>query len=243
MGSEMCIRDRMVALATGDVVCLEALARWPMADPSEFIPVAEDVGLIGVLGRWALESGLDALVALNEAGRISPEVSISVNVSAGQLLDPGFPTMVFEAVSERDIAPNRLLLELTETALIDPRSGTARVLESLHAAGVRLALDDFGSGYSSLAYLRRYPIDVLKLDNSYTQAIIYDEETRVITESVVAMAARLGLTVVAEGIETSEQLEALRALDIHCGQGYLLGRPVSLASMMSADPDRAAGRV
>lgn len=230
------------ALATGDVACLETLSRWSLAYPEEFIPVAEDVGLIGLLGKWALESGLDALAALDDAGCTSLDVSVSVNVSAGQLLDPGFPAMVLEAVAERGIAPSRLMLELTETALIDPRSDTSRVLESLHTAGVRLALDDFGSGFSSLAYLRRYPIDVLKLDNTYTQALITDDETRVITESVVAMAARLGIAVVAEGIETLEQLEALRSLGVHCGQGFLFGHPVSLASMLSAGSESPAWR-
>lgn len=226
------------ALETGELAGLETLARWPLAEPSEFIPVAEDVGLIGVLGKWVLESGLDALVALDDAGRAGPGVSVSVNVAAGQLLDPSFPDTVFQAVAERGITPSRLVLELTETALIDPRSDTAHVLESLHAAGIRLALDDFGSGYSSLAYLRRYPIDILKLDNTYTHSLITDEETRVITESVVAMAARLGLQVVAEGVETQEQLVSLLALGIHCGQGYLLGRPVSLASILATEPDK-----
>lgn len=222
----------IVTVADGRVSAYEALARWDLAAPSEFIGVAEDAGLIGQLGEWALN---EALAAASRLG----EHRMGVNVSADQLLDASFPKMVLDAVARAGIGADRLVLELTETVLIDHRDDSTRVLGELHDAGITLALDDFGSGYSSLGYLRRYPIDVLKLDNTYTQALLTDPGTRIIVESVLTMARRLGIQVVAEGIETTEQLAAIRELGVDRAQGYLLGRPAPVEELL-ADPPSGA---
>ncbi len=218
----------VVSLATGQVSGLEALARWHAAVPSEFIPVAEDSGLIVPLGVWALRSSVAALAQIVATDPSTAGLRMGVNVSGHQLLDPTFPDLVLRALAEHGVDPHHLTLELTESVLIDPRDEIEAVLRRLRAAGVSLALDDFGSGYSSLGYLRRYPIDVLKLDNTYTQTLLHDPGTQVIVEAVVTMANRLGLRVVAEGVETEEQLAAVRELGIDWAQGYLLGRPAPL---------------
>ncbi|QXC62358.1 EAL domain-containing protein [Aquihabitans sp. G128] len=216
----------VIDLVHGDVVSgYEALARWPLAAPSEFIPIAEESGLILPLGRWALHQ---ALGALNRIAAISPalgEQRMGVNVSGHQLVEPGFAAMVIDALAEHAVNPEHLVLELTESVLIDSRDEIDDVLRRLRDHGVSLALDDFGSGYSSLGYLRRYPIDVLKLDTSYTQALLTDHGTRIIAEGIITMASRLGLRVVAEGVETPDELELARDLGITWAQGYLLGRP------------------
>ena len=222
----------IIDLQTDEISGFEGLARWDVAAPSEFIPVAEDAGLISELGEWALREVLRAAATLAPTRVGASPLRVGVNVSAEQLLDPSFSAMVFNELERSGIPPDQLILELTETVLIDHREASSRVLNQLHDAGVTIALDDFGTGYSSLGYLPRYPIDVLKLDNTYTQSLITDEETRIIVESVMMMAKRLGIRVVAEGVETSEQLDAVRSLGIDWAQGYLLGRPGPVASLI-----------
>lgn len=215
----------VIALADDSLGGFEALARWTAASPTEFIPIAEDSGLIVPLGRWALHESLSAQRRLSALGTSPPGLRIGVNVSGNQLLDPAFPAMVLAALDEFEVDPAVLVLELTESVLIDPHEDIDAVLRGLRDAGITLALDDFGSGYSSLGNLRRYPIDVLKLDTSYTQALLHDEGTRIIAEAMVTMAHRLGLRVVAEGVETDDQLAVVRELGIDWAQGFLLGRP------------------
>ncbi len=222
------------ALNEGDVLSgFEALARWPVASPSEFIPIAEDSGLIVPLGRWAVDQALGALAQLVAISPELAELRMGVNVSAHQLLERGFIDMILGTLDHHGVLAANLVLELTESVLIDPRDDVDLVLMGLADAGVSLALDDFGSGYSSLGYLRRYPIDVLKLDTSYTQALLHDPGTRIIAEGIVTMANRLGLRVVAEGIETAEQLEVVRELGIDWAQGFLLGRPAPIAEIVA----------
>ena len=224
----------IIALNEGDALSgFEALARWPVASPSEFIPIAEDSGLIVPLGRWAVDQALGALAQMTA---ISPEMAdlrMGVNVSAHQLLERGFADMILGALDRHGVYAKNLVLELTESVLIDPRDDVDLVLLGLANAGVSLALDDFGSGYSSLGYLRRYPIDVLKLDTTYTQALLHDQGTRIIAEGIVTMANRLGLRVVAEGVETPEELEVVRELGIDWAQGFLLGRPAPVAEIVA----------
>jgi EAL domain-containing protein (putative c-di-GMP-specific phosphodiesterase class I) len=150
---------------------------------------------------------------------------VSINVSGRQLLDRAYAARTIAIIADSGIDPADITLELTETVFIDPRDEVDRALRSLRDAGVALALDDFGSGYSSLGHLRRYPIDGLKVDTTYTQALLHDPDTRIITEAMVTMANRLGLHLVAEGVETVEELEVVTSLGIDAAQGYLIARP------------------
>jgi len=219
----------VVDLTRGDRVSgFEGLARWNAAPPSEFIPIAEEAGLIVPLGRWALHEALASIHRINGLHPDLAELRMGVNVSGHQLIEPGFASMILDGLAEHEVPAEHLVLELTESVLIDPRDEIDDVLRTLRDRGVSLALDDFGSGYSSLGYLRRYPIDVLKLDTTYTQALLTDPGTRIIAEGIITMASRLGLRVVAEGVETPDELELVRDLGITWAQGYLLGRPAPI---------------
>ncbi|MEO9164107.1 MAG: EAL domain-containing protein, partial [Aquihabitans sp.] len=213
----------VVSMASDRVIGFEALTRWPVSYPDEFIPVAEESGLIIPLGSWALDTALRTLRHLDGPGDGLDGRTMAVNVSAHQLSDPQFTTMVLDALSTHDITPHRLVLELTESILIDPSAEVDTALRKLHEAGVKLALDDFGTGHSSIGYLRRYPISILKLDTGYTQNLD-DRSTLIIAEAIVNMAVRLGIEVIAEGVETDEQLATVVGMGITSAQGFLLGR-------------------
>ncbi|MBX3285449.1 MAG: EAL domain-containing protein, partial [Actinobacteria bacterium] len=229
----------VVTLATDRTTGFEALARWHQAEPADFIPVAEESGLIGALGHQALHAALAGIARIQRTDPGAEPYGIGVNVSGHQLLDPSFARRVAGALAEHGVAPEHLVLELTETVLIDPGEEVVAVLRNLRDQGISLALDDFGSGFSSLGYLRRYPIDILKLDSTYTQGLLVDQGTRIIAEGIVTMANRLGLRVAAEGVETPEQLEVVRALGFQWAQGHLLGKPASVdevATALSSEP-------
>ena len=215
----------IVAVDTGQVRGFEALARWGSTDPAEFIPMAEESGLILALGDHVLRAALDALGRIRAAEAGAGSLRVSINVSGRQLLDRAYAARTIAIIADSGIDPADITLELTETVFIDPRDEVDRALRSLRDAGVALALDDFGSGYSSLGHLRRYPIDGLKVDTTYTQALLHDPDTRIITEAMVTMANRLGLHLVAEGVETVEELEVVTSLGIDAAQGYLIARP------------------
>jgi EAL domain-containing protein (putative c-di-GMP-specific phosphodiesterase class I) len=213
------------------VVGMEALIRWRhpqlgMVPPQEFIGIAEETGLINPIGRWVLrEACRQTRRLIDESGR---PIRVSVNVSARQLAQQGFVDEVREALAEACLAPVALELELTESALIEDLERTAAMLGELQAIGVKLAVDDFGTGYSGLAYLRRLPIDVLKLDRSF----VLQDDGRIsafdFVKAFVDMAHALQMSVVAEGVETAEVLDFLRAASCDEAQGYLLGRPLPL---------------
>lgn len=215
----------IVDIESGRVVSFEALSRWGLTSPAEFIPTAEESGLILRLGDRVLEYALSALTRIHED---DGDVRMSVNVSGRQLLDRTYADRTLAIIEASGVTPSDVILELTESVFIDSREEVDRALRQLRDAGVALALDDFGSGYSSLGHLRRYPIDGLKLDNSYTQALLTDPDTRIITEAMVTMATRLGLHLVAEGVESLAELEVVGSLGIGAAQGYLISRPVPL---------------
>lgn len=223
----------IVSLDDGAVTGLEALCRWNDVSPSEFIPIAEESGLILALGSEVLVKSLEGAAFIRAAHPHLHDLRIGINVSARELDQPHYAARTLEIIEASGVPNESVVLELTESVLIDPRDEIDVVLRTLRDAGVGLALDDFGSGYSSLTYLRRYPIDVLKLDISYTQAMVHDAETRVIVEALVSMANRLGLRVVAEGVETQEHLDLVSALDITWAQGYLVGRPASRDDLLA----------
>ncbi len=217
----------IVDLETGDVVGAEALARWDhprlgAVPPDRFVAVAEAEGLTGRLDRWAVCRALD------EAARLVPATAyVAVNLSARTLSDPELDTWVGAAAQDAGVAPERVVLEVTESAtMADPRTA-ARVLEDLRSRGFRIAVDDFGTGHSSLAYLRRLPVSTLKVDRSFVTELTTDAGARAITASVVDLARTIGLTVVAEGVETPEQVDVLRRLGASSGQGWLWSRAVS----------------
>jgi EAL domain-containing protein (putative c-di-GMP-specific phosphodiesterase class I) len=216
----------IVSLATGEIAGMEALARWPegwgSVSPSEFIPIAEDTGMIGGLWEHVLHAALAALADWRRDGLITDEVCMSVNLSGRQLDDPDLATQLHDAFERTQVPPTALKLEITESTLIAEPEHTRDVFAAVCAGGVGLHLDDFGTGYSSLSALHRFPVDALKIDRSFVAELATDDAgSEVIIRSTVAMAHSLGLPVIAEGIETPAQLRRLRALGCEFGQGHL----------------------
>ncbi len=214
----------------GTVTGVEALARWVhpqrgMVAPANFIPMAEKTGLILPLGRWVLQTACSQLVAWG-GDPATQEVSIAVNVSAREFRQPEFATQVIETLRKTGASPKRLQLELTESLLLSDVQDAIRKMEQLKAMGVRFSLDDFGTGYSSLSYLKRLPLDHLKIDQSFVRDVLTDPNDAAIARTVVALAQSLGLSVVAEGVETEGQRDFLLASGCKSFQGYLFGHPV-----------------
>ncbi len=221
----------IVELAEGGLVGFEALVRWPhpdwgMINPDQFISLAEETGHIVPLGSWVLRQALADGVRWQHD---LPSLYISVNVSARQLRDPGFVRGVRHALAVSGLAPSALLLELTESVLLQPDQRIRADLAELRGMGMRLAIDDFGTGYSSLSYLRELPIGVLKIDKSFVDGIAVSPQRLALVEVIIRIAKTLGLAVVAEGIETEEQRELLLTMGCRYGQGYLLSAPVGAA--------------
>jgi EAL domain-containing protein (putative c-di-GMP-specific phosphodiesterase class I) len=217
----------IVEAGSRQVVGAEALLRWrhpALGDvsPAEFVPVAEVSNAILRIGRWAIDRACAQAAAWWGAGQ---PLSVSVNVSARQLADPVFAAHVRDALLRHQLAPERLCLELTETALVSDPAATRTVLATLSALGVRLALDDFGTGFSSLTHLLEFPVDIVKVDRSFIRGLGDSERCADIVAATVGLAATLGLTVVAEGVETAEQRDMLEAMGCTHLQGYLFGRP------------------
>jgi len=220
----------VVDLATHEFVSLEALVRWNhpvrgFISPDEFIPIAEASGAIVPLGRWALRTACEH--ALRLQWRVGPSApSISVNLSTRQLQEPTLVAETITILKETGLAPEKLVLEITETAMISDFDLVLSRLKDLRAARIRVAVDDFGSGYSSLNYIRRLPIDVLKIDRAFIADIGESGEVAALTETIIALARIIGVVVVAEGIETEAQLAEVTRLGCDLGQGYLFLRPV-----------------
>jgi diguanylate cyclase (GGDEF)-like protein len=215
----------IVDLGANRVVGFEALSRWhhPLRgsiDPTEFIPVAEEAGLIVPLGRWALEQALSTLAAWDRAAGMIVPVNMSVNVSAIQLARDDVPGVIAGALAAHGISGDRLTIELTESAIVHDPERTTRALQALKALHVRVAMDDFGTGYSSLSYLRRLPIDVLKIDRSFVSGMLADRDKVAIVRAVLSLADALGKQTTAEGVETIELSQTLAALGCTHGQGY-----------------------
>jgi diguanylate cyclase (GGDEF)-like protein/PAS domain S-box-containing protein len=218
-----------VRVDTDAITGVEALLRWNnpalgSVSPVQFIPVAEETGLIIPMGRWVLRTACRQTAAWLRAGL--PPVRTSVNLSMRQLQDDGLIDDIRAALKEAGLPPDRLELELTESMIMHNTERAVRVLTDIKSLGVRLAIDDFGTGYSSLAQLKRFPIDTLKVDRSFIREIPRDSEDRAITEAIIAMGKTLSLTVVAEGVETLEQKTFLRECACDEMQGYYFSTPV-----------------
>ncbi len=222
----------IVDLDTEELVGLEALVRWEhptrgTLGPAVFIELAEQTGLIVPLGRWVLREACRQLSAWDAAGLTPPKMS--VNVSARQLGDPEIIADILTSLSDHDLTPDRLCIEVTESLLIDETEFTMKRLRDINMIGVALAVDDFGTGYSSLSYLRRYPFDRLKIDRAFVQALgegASRERDLEIVRAIVDLASRLDVDVVAEGIETATEWQILRSLGCELGQGFHFSRPV-----------------
>ena len=210
-------------IKSGQVEAFEALMRWQRGAervaPGEFIPIAEETGLIVQLGEWALRE------ACRQAAAWPGEVAVSVNVSAAQFGAPGFAELVRESLESSKLTPRRLHLELTESVMLKGDAARMQCIDELRRLGVGLSVDDYGTGYSSLAYLKHYTPRALKIDKMFVDELDSDASSRAIVSATVAMAHRLGMRVVAEGVETAAQLERLRATGCDSVQGFLLGRP------------------
>jgi diguanylate cyclase (GGDEF)-like protein len=210
------------------VIGFEALVRWEhpergLVAPSEFIPLAEETGMVLQIGEFVLD---EALRQLGRWRRSSPDVTISVNLSVRQLQDTGLVSMLIAAIRANDVDPGALCLEVSESAVTQDPEVTIRMLEALKAVGVDLAIDDYGTGYTSLSSLRRLPVDILKIHESFVNDLGGGPNGEPIVGAVVDLAHALGLTALAEGVETNSQLVQLKALGCDCAQGFLFGRPV-----------------
>jgi diguanylate cyclase (GGDEF)-like protein/PAS domain S-box-containing protein len=217
-------------LATGAIESFEALLRWRHPDrgevvPGDFIPLAEETGLIVPIGQWVLERACAQARAWADAGR--RDLSISVNLSARQLRDPDLVPVVSRALTNSGLDPDQLVIELTESGILEDDEGR---LEALRGLGVHLALDDFGTGYSSLSYLARLPIEILKIDQSFIAHLGAPEQENALVHSIVQIGSAMGMATVAEGIERPEQLARVRALGCTHAQGYLLTKPMDAIS-------------
>lgn len=218
-------------LEDGSVAGYEALVRWNhprkwIVYPDEFIPIAEETGLIVPMGRQVIR---EACRQAKEWQRIREDDSpfiMSVNLSAKQFQAPGLVDDVSAILSETGLAPWNLVLEITESDIMDDAASTIGTLQQLKAIGVGIAIDDFGTGYSSLSYIKRFPVDYLKIDRSFVDRLDQDAESEAIVSTIISLAHTLGLQVIAEGVETSAQLEQLRALDCDLVQGYYFARPL-----------------
>jgi len=217
-----------IDLRTGAINGAEALLRWThpthgLVSPARFIPVAEDCGLILPIGAWVLREACAQARAWVDAGL--PVATMAVNVSAMEFRNENFLRNLTAILSETGLDPRSLELELTESVLMRHAESTAAILQSVRERGVQVAVDDFGTGYSSLSYLRKFPIDALKIDQSFVRQISGGEDTTIVT-AVIAMARSLKLRVVAEGVETVGELTFLRAQQCDEAQGYYFSRPV-----------------
>jgi len=220
----------IVHLDTGGIAGFEALVRWQhpvrgLLPPLEFIPSAEATGLIVPLGRYVLEEACRQAASWAAMHPSGERLRISVNVSAKQLAQPGWSDEVAQILAESGLAPRQLVLEITESVLMDDTDTTAVRLEELRRLGVRIAIDDFGTGYSSLGYLRRLPVDILKIDKSFIDGVAEGPHESALARAVVKLASTLRLEAVAEGISSRKQLLQLRRLRCPYGQGFFFSRP------------------
>ena len=220
----------IVALTDGEPVGFEALLRWDhptrgRLSPNEFIDVAEESGLITVIGEWVLATAMRAAGDWS-AGRRGQAPYVSINVSARQFRSAGFIAAVDRLLGETRLPPTRVMLEITESLLLRDDETVWQDLAHLRRAGVRIAIDDFGTGYSALTYLRHVPLDVIKLDRSFTQSMVVAVQQRELVQGIVGLADILGLEVVAEGIETQQERTVAAQIGCTCGQGFLFSRPI-----------------
>ena len=219
-----------VELVTGRIIGVEALLRWNHPGhgnvfPDEFVPIAERSGVINNLGAWIIHESCRQILAWSKEGL--PPLRVAVNLATAQFKGSDVPRLVASALTSTGLHPSQLELEITETGVMQDMRDAAEVLRALAELGVTLAIDDFGTGYSSLSYLRRLPVDKIKIDRSFVSDVVTSEDAASITRAIVGLAHSLRMTVVAEGVETEEQADFMRATRCNFAQGYLYGRPMA----------------
>jgi diguanylate cyclase (GGDEF)-like protein len=222
----------IVDLETFKISGFEALVRWNHPErgfisPANFIPLAEETGLIVDIGEWVLRDACRQMERWQKIFPSDPPLFVSVNLSSKQFIQSDLIQRVTQIIEETKINPEGLKLEITESAVMDNVETATEMLKKLRALGIKLSIDDFGTGYSSLSYLHRFPIDTLKVDRSFVVNMSEDGENVEIVRTIVSLAQNLGMNVIAEGVETKEQLAALRKLGCENGQGYFFSKPVN----------------
>ncbi len=231
-GKELVVHYQpIVDLESGELVGFEALVRWQhplrgLLPPGAFVPFAEEVGLIDVVDRFVLAEACAQLHHWQTRGLVPPDVTISVNLSAHELVDGETGTNVASMLAATKFDPSNLVIEITESAMMRDTTAAVQNLQKLKALGLRIALDDFGTGYSSLAYLEQLPIDILKIDRSFVNALASDDDQTGLAQAILKIAETLGHTTIAEGVESAAQVARLRELGCRFGQGYHLGVPM-----------------
>jgi EAL domain-containing protein (putative c-di-GMP-specific phosphodiesterase class I) len=218
---------------SGRIIGAEALLRWNhprrgVLPPSEFIPLAEETGLIIPLGRLVLEMACRQAAVWADRTRLNP-IPIAVNVSARQFRQADFVKHVLEAIDRARVSPASIKLEITESMLLENLEETVAVMKTLKSHGLQFSLDDFGTGYSSLAYLKCLPLDQLKIDRTFVRDILANAANGALAQAIISLAGALGLLVIAEGVETNEQKDLLAQFGCNCFQGYLFSKPVPAA--------------
>jgi EAL domain-containing protein (putative c-di-GMP-specific phosphodiesterase class I) len=229
-----------IAMHSGEIIGVEALLRWErqgvgMVLPGQFIPLLEETGLIISVGEWVIRQACSDQQAWLKAGL--PPLHVALNISPQQFRDEGLVDMIFKVLQESGSDPQGIELEITESSVMESPDTALQILGALHEKGVRIAVDDFGTGYSSLSYLKRFPLDVLKIDQSFVADVPGDEDDVAIVDTIIAMAHRLKLSVIAEGVENAEQASFLREHDCDNVQGYYYGRPMpaeDIVALLSA---------
>jgi len=225
----------IVRLTSGEITGVEALIRWRHPDrgivpPIDFIPLAEETGLIVPIGEWVLREATQRVAEWNQR-RSGKPLTVSVNISAVQLEQCVLPQVVRSALDDSGLPADRLILELTESLLVDHRPATLHRLHAIKALGVRLAIDDFGTGYSSLAYLRRFPVDIIKIDKSFVDDVVDEPTAAALTHGIIQLGRALQLSTIAEGIEHAGQLTSLAGGNCELGQGYYFAEPLTRSAL------------
>jgi EAL domain-containing protein (putative c-di-GMP-specific phosphodiesterase class I) len=221
---------------TGELVAVEGLLRWNspqigLVSPAQFIPVAEETRLIIPIGAWVIAEACRQIAAWNAEGL--PDLRVSINLSAIQLRDPDLISTLASSLEQYCVAPERLELEITETVLMDNAENYLATIQSIRELGVKLSLDDFGIGYSSLSYLNRFPLDRLKIDRAFVQDMLDAPTDLAIIRAIIELGHELGLRVVAEGVESEHQADILRNIGCDELQGFLFSKALSPADLSS----------
>jgi EAL domain-containing protein (putative c-di-GMP-specific phosphodiesterase class I) len=226
----------IVSLIDFRITGFEALARWQrpkfgLIMPDGFISAAEDTGLILWIGRWILQEACRQVCAWNLQFPCFPPFTVAVNISAKEFAQVDVVSQIGQVLTETGLTPENLTLELTETVTMRDEQRTTRILSELRKLGVRLCIDDFGTGYSSLSYLRRFALDILKIDRSFVTDMLDNSESEEIVKTILSLGRNLRMKVVAEGVETFKQMTLLKSLGCEFAQGYLFSKPLDLATV------------
>jgi len=254
--NEFCVHYQpIVALDSERLAGFEALVRWNhpergLVHPAEFVPAAEETGLIVPIGLWVLEEACATLHKWQQQSPCHRSLTLSVNLSARQLSQLDLVDQVKQTLERTKLDPRCLKLEITESVVMENAEAATNMFKQLRTLGVQLSIDDFGTGYSSLSYLHRFPVNYLKIDRSFVSRMTETNDNAEIVRTIVTLARNLGLEVIAEGVETLEQKEQLRALGCEYGQGYFFARPVAadkvlplLEEEMARETDMKTGEV